>query len=420
MSKLNPSPLIVTPNNDPRQLKRLSRTHTEFDEKYLQELLVENTALLPASEIRDDVGELLCIGREVTAGNSGSIDNLYLSTGGYPIIVETKLWRNPQARREVLSQVLDYIKEIVHVDYEWLEQQWKAFAKVRFNKESLLERLNSLSDNELEEEIFIDRVNRALRRGDVLAMIVGDGIETRLQELVSHLTRDSAHLRYSLALVELACYHLGEDIENDGMLVVPRIVKEVEPVERAYVRIEMAPDLEDQLAATSILDDSSDPRPRTKVRITLTEDDFLDTIEASIGNDLRRQTKEFYDDLIDTFNLEPDFKAASLMLKVPDPVAEKHSVSVIAFEKQGGIYNTEHMYSQLKGWGITRERARLICKAYWSELHEIDPGFLEDGIIHMNPRLFLPMKRIIDKFDLIKAAIGKVVKVIMAEADNSR
>lgn len=47
---------------------------------------------------------------------SGSIDNLYLSTGGYAVLVETKLWRNPQARREVLSQTLDYIKDLARED----------------------------------------------------------------------------------------------------------------------------------------------------------------------------------------------------------------------------------------------------------------------------------------------------------------
>ena len=37
------------------------------------------------------------------------------------------------------------------------------------------------------KQFFVDRVNRALSGGDVIAMIVGDGIETRLQELVHHL-----------------------------------------------------------------------------------------------------------------------------------------------------------------------------------------------------------------------------------------
>jgi hypothetical protein len=102
------SPLVISKSGKVQTLERLPRTHQEFDEAFLQELLVNHPVLLPVNRLRDDVGELLCIGREVSAGDSGSIDNLYISTGGYPVIVETKLWRNPQARREVLSQVLDY------------------------------------------------------------------------------------------------------------------------------------------------------------------------------------------------------------------------------------------------------------------------------------------------------------------------
>ena len=81
---------------------------------------------------------------EVAAGNSGYIDNLYISSGGYPIVVETKLWRNPQARREVLSQVLDYTKELTSKDFEWFEQIWQEFSRGRYEKqESLIEKLSN-------------------------------------------------------------------------------------------------------------------------------------------------------------------------------------------------------------------------------------------------------------------------------------
>ena len=56
---------------------------------------------------------------------------------------------------------------------------------------------------------------------------------------MAHLCRDSAHLRYSLALVEFACYEFPNQKE-EGILVVPRIVQSVEPVQRAYVRVELA------------------------------------------------------------------------------------------------------------------------------------------------------------------------------------
>jgi len=111
MSSQSVAPALIFPGQPARPLVQLPRVHSKFDERFLQELLASNPELLPAAAIRHDVGSLLCVGREVEV-QSGFIDNLYLSTAGYPVLVETKLWRNPQARREVLSQTLDYIKDL--------------------------------------------------------------------------------------------------------------------------------------------------------------------------------------------------------------------------------------------------------------------------------------------------------------------
>ncbi|HEY3242784.1 MAG TPA: hypothetical protein VGM03_05475 [Phycisphaerae bacterium] len=103
MRRSGSPPVIVERGRSVRALERLRRAHGEFDEKFLQNLLAENPELLPVHDLRDDVGTPVLIGREVSAGASCWIDNLYLTTGGYVVVVETKLWRNPEARREVLS-----------------------------------------------------------------------------------------------------------------------------------------------------------------------------------------------------------------------------------------------------------------------------------------------------------------------------
>jgi hypothetical protein len=78
--------------------------------------------------------------------NTG-IENLYLSTGGYPVIVETKLWRNPQARREVLSQTLDYVKELAGKDFEWFQERWREFSKKRNDRrEGLFTKLDAIGE----------------------------------------------------------------------------------------------------------------------------------------------------------------------------------------------------------------------------------------------------------------------------------
>jgi hypothetical protein len=408
-------PLIISFEKPAQKLNRLAKVHEKFDEAFLQELLVDHPQLLPVDELRADVGDLLCIGREVSAGEAGSIDNLYLSTGGYPVIVETKLWRNPQARREVLSQVLDYVKELVEKDFEWLSQQWDIFLKSRkLEPIGLYEKLSELSDD-FDQETYIDRVNRALDRGDILALIVGDGIETKLQALVSHLCRDSAHLRYSLGLIELACYHL-DDADPKKLLIVPRIIQEVEPVERAYVRVDFSPGLEKQLKVTPIIEPIHEDR--VKKREILSEDVFFSDLQTSVGADLRKKTESFYKDLINGFGLEPVYKVAAVMLKVPDPNDEKTGVSVIAIERKGRIYNTRHIKKQLIRWGIAEERVDAICQEYWNELNSVESGFLTDGIGHLAFQQFIPLSRVANKFDSIKNAIEKVVKRIREEMNS--
>ncbi|RPH52225.1 MAG: hypothetical protein EHM85_03810 [Desulfobacteraceae bacterium] len=417
MSIRTVNPAFVVPGVSVDTLQRLPRVHTKFDERFLQDLLADHPELLPVRDIRDDVGSLLCIGREV-AVSSGAIDNLYLSTQGYPVIVETKLWRNPQARREVLSQTLDYIKEVVQKDFEWFAQQWKLFSQQHDNQTGdLPSRLNDLSDDEIDEQFIVDRVNRALSRGDVVAIIVGDGIETRLQELVAHLCRDSSHLRYSLALVELACYQF-ENQDRDGIIVVPRIIHDVEPVQRAYVRVDLANELERQLTVTPVVvTDRDGPKPP---RVNLNEDDFLDAIEQSAGRQCRDQIYQFYSDLIDSFNLEPEFKAAAVMLKVPHPDGDGMGTSILALEKQGRIYNTKHMSHQLKRWGLSLTVIEQITSDYWTALHNIDLRFNPAGIVHLAPRQFLPFAEIVDKLSDIKDRVGKVVAEIRSAYENAR
>ncbi|MEA2045927.1 MAG: hypothetical protein U9N48_05320 [Euryarchaeota archaeon] len=78
------------------------------------------------AEIEPAFAPLLSVGREV-ATDVGSIDNLYLSAQGYLTIVETKLWRNPEARREVVGQIIDYAKEISRWSFEELENRVRGY-----------------------------------------------------------------------------------------------------------------------------------------------------------------------------------------------------------------------------------------------------------------------------------------------------
>jgi hypothetical protein len=100
-------PLINKEGKVEGKLYSISKKEKIFTENWLQELLIVNPNFLPIHEINSTLGKLIPLGREVSV-TAGSIDNLYATTEGIICIVETKLWRNPEAHRTVVAQVLDY------------------------------------------------------------------------------------------------------------------------------------------------------------------------------------------------------------------------------------------------------------------------------------------------------------------------
>ena len=54
---------------------------------------------------------------------AGYADTLHVNGSGRLTLSEFKLWRNPQARREVIGQILDYAKDLASWGYEDLQRQ---------------------------------------------------------------------------------------------------------------------------------------------------------------------------------------------------------------------------------------------------------------------------------------------------------
>ncbi len=82
-----------------------------IDELTLQELLFLNPQTLPIASIDRAYDGVIPVCRELST-SAGSVDALYVNQLGRMTLAEFKLWRNPQARREVVGQILDYAKEL--------------------------------------------------------------------------------------------------------------------------------------------------------------------------------------------------------------------------------------------------------------------------------------------------------------------
>jgi len=99
-----------------------------FDEKYLQEFLAKYPETLPIGQLDAGFAPAVCIGREIQTG-TGKLDNVYVSPSGLITVVETKLWKNPQARREVVAQIIDYAKQMATWDFTELEKRVSPYLK---------------------------------------------------------------------------------------------------------------------------------------------------------------------------------------------------------------------------------------------------------------------------------------------------
>jgi hypothetical protein len=194
--------------------------------------MFDHPQVLPLTEIEGAFKELISVCREMPTP-SGPIDNLFITADGQIVIAEAKLWRNPEARRKVVAQALDYASCLFRMSYSSFEAAALAgnFGG-RQRPKSLWE---LVPDNvRLEESEFIDAVSRNLRRGSIVVLIVGDGIREGTEQLVDVL-QSHAGFRFTFALVELSVF---AHPASQDRLVIPRTLLRTHMVDRGVVRIE--------------------------------------------------------------------------------------------------------------------------------------------------------------------------------------
>lgn len=124
-------------------------------EKDIQKLVHDQPDLIPMAQIEPAFSPLISICQELSTP-AGYLDNLWLTPSGGIVLGECKLARNPQARREVIAQGLDYARALNTWGYEDLDAAvGKALGDRTKSLWSLVAPHSSLS-----EEEFTDAVER--------------------------------------------------------------------------------------------------------------------------------------------------------------------------------------------------------------------------------------------------------------------
>lgn len=231
------SPHLIQHDSSGKALQLLDQRHLALNEYWLQETISQHPGILPTASIDQKYAPLVSIGREI-ATESGPIDNLFISPQGFLVMVETKLWRNPQARREVLAQVWDYGAALARWDFDKLDQKVTEYIRKYHQQEMDLPTWveNRLGPFENGRDYFEEQVSKNLRLGKLLSLIVGDHIQDSLVRMLEYTLNKYPHLAIDLALVELTCYR-WEGSDTWPLLVIPNLVARTEIYQRSIVEI---------------------------------------------------------------------------------------------------------------------------------------------------------------------------------------
>ena len=228
--------MLVLLNNDadPQLVTRVPQGDARR-EHVLRDLIHDNPTILPVHALDPSFGRLFTVARELNIPGVGFVDVLLADERGRLVVVECKLWRNPQARREVVGQILDYARELSRYAYDDLQRQVAIATKRSGNT---LYTLAREAGSDLDEASFVDRVSRDLAAGRFLLLIVGDGITEGTKRIGEYL-QGQPGLAFSFGLIEMAEYRYGET-GAERVIVQPRMLAQTTVIERHVIRNEIA------------------------------------------------------------------------------------------------------------------------------------------------------------------------------------
>lgn len=302
------APMLIRTGEPAFALERLRLGSADHEgdqrEAFLQNLVHEHPEIIPMADIEPAFMPLIPICRELPTA-AGYLDNLWLTPEGGIVLGECKLFRNQQARREVIVQALDYARAVGKLRYDELEAAVQK--ALRLTSASLWDIARDRSELagsqfELDRAQFEDSVQRRLQQGRFMILIIGDGIQEGVEALASYLQLH-AGLHVGLALVDLSIWR-----DVDGrLLVLPRIPLRTVLIERGIVVI-------DASGAPQVLPPRDQVLGRTTTEpraYTASEPEFFDQLEQRRPG-LATLIRSFLADVAD-LGIVPEFRKSLIL-----------------------------------------------------------------------------------------------------------
>jgi hypothetical protein len=175
--------------------------------------LEQHPDILPASDINPLLRAIVPIGRQVTAGVN-CIDLLFLADTGHLIVIECKLIKNPEARREVVPQLLEYYlsittswnsKHVMSIAEEYLLRSSNSLHK----DQTVTTQLNTILESKTEQPLLTEailkkRIDRQIK--NPILVIAGNRLDPRALVLSDFLRT----LKVPMFCLEVRRYRAGK------------------------------------------------------------------------------------------------------------------------------------------------------------------------------------------------------------------
>ncbi len=181
---------IITIDGETVKVLEKAKFSLESD---LQDYLEKYPSIIPLDEIYEGAPEIVCIGREVTVPY-GAIDLLFIDKEGLLTIVETKLIKNPEIRRTVIGQIIEYASFVS----QWsIEEIYETASE--YLKQSLTDKLADIGIPA--EDEFKHSIEDNLKNGKIHLIVAADEVDEPLRATITFL---NSHCNFDILLLQVS------------------------------------------------------------------------------------------------------------------------------------------------------------------------------------------------------------------------
>lgn len=273
--------------------QRIDARTAGLSESWFRDAIFDNPELVlspcrAAGQV--DKGEAWLPWRTEHNFGSGPVDVLLVSSYGRIGIVETKLSYNPQKRREVVAQILDYA----------LALQGEEFSSLN---------LPPLPEDDAAPDI--DDLRDGVEAGKFLLIVAGDALDPRALRLSQAVLGRNMTSEWDLAMIDLNVFESQAD--PDGLLIVPELLGTIQAEVRNVVRVAVEGDSpRARVVVEHVTSDEESPRRPPRIG---SREEFLGMLDQS-SRDVVSQILERFQQVTDASDeaLHWGFRAATANL----------------------------------------------------------------------------------------------------------